>query len=106
MSCNPATPATLPAQKGTVEPKPRVAHTVVPPQPRNPLGAFLTIADVAETLSVSIRTVQRWVAHSDLGAVRLPGGRIRIRQADLDAAVASWHTSASGSIVAASDEAA
>lgn len=42
------------------------------------MSSFLTVAQVAEELGVSPRTVQRWVAHGDLEAVRLPGGRIRV----------------------------
>lgn len=59
-------------------------------------GEYLTVAAVADLLGVSIRTVQRWVARGDLGAVRLPGGLIRIRSADLDSAITRWQTSPPG----------
>jgi excisionase family DNA binding protein len=58
------------------------------------------VADVAERYQVSPRTVLRWVARNDLHAVRLPGGRLRIRVADLDAAEADWATQAHGRMLA------
>jgi excisionase family DNA binding protein len=41
---------------------------------------WLTLADVAEELAVSTRTVMRWVERGELPAVVLPGGRKRIRR--------------------------
>jgi excisionase family DNA binding protein len=57
---------------------------------------FLTVADVAEELAVSIRTVQRYVADGALRAVRLPGGQIRVRRSALDAALLGWQTMPDG----------
>jgi excisionase family DNA binding protein len=48
---------------------------------------LLTIPEVAGILHVSIRTVHRWIADGKLKAVRLPGGRYRIRAADAEAAL-------------------
>lgn len=48
----------------------------------------LTVAQVADQLKTSSRTVQRWIKEGRLRAVRLPGGRsYRIYQADVDAAL-------------------
>ena len=49
------------------------------------MSAWLTVAVVAEDLDVSARTVLRWIGRGDLRAVRLPGGALRIAQADLAA---------------------
>jgi excisionase family DNA binding protein len=53
---------------------------------------FLTVAQVAEMLEVSPRTVLRWVERGDLPAVRLPGGRLRVSARDLEAALERWQT--------------
>jgi excisionase family DNA binding protein len=42
---------------------------------------------VAETLDVSPRTVLRWIDAGELGALRLPGGQLRIPQTALAAFV-------------------
>ncbi len=47
-------------------------------------GALLSVANVAEALSVSERTVRRLLASGELSVVRL-GRSVRIRQLDLDA---------------------
>jgi excisionase family DNA binding protein len=41
---------------------------------------WLTLADVAEELDVSTRTVMRWVERGQFPAVVLPGGRRRIHR--------------------------
>lgn len=47
---------------------------------------LLTVTEVADFLSVSPRTVQRYVADGRLAAVVLPSGRgLRFRRTDLDA---------------------
>jgi excisionase family DNA binding protein len=51
---------------------------------------YLTLAEVAEELRVSIRTVTRYVERGHLRAVQLPGGRLRVARADLDTALAGW----------------
>jgi excisionase family DNA binding protein len=56
------------------------------------VSGYLTVASVAEDLDVSARTVLRWVERGDLAAVRLPGGRLRIAEADLTAALERWAT--------------
>lgn len=56
------------------------------------MTAFLTIADVAETVGVSPRTVLRWIDRGDLEAVRLPGGRLRVSQTELAERLRSWTT--------------
>lgn len=55
---------------------------------------WLTVADVAEELEVSRRTVTGWIARGQLRAVRLPGGRLRIRLADLAAMLRAGETGA------------
>jgi excisionase family DNA binding protein len=57
------------------------------------MSAYLTAADVADTLGVSTRTVLRWVERGELPAVRLPGGRLRVSEAALAEHVAAWSTS-------------
>ena len=56
------------------------------------MSSYLTCAQVADEVGVSTRTVMRWVAAGDLPAVRLPGGRLRVAQADLAARLAAWST--------------
>jgi excisionase family DNA binding protein len=46
---------------------------------------LLTVVEVATILHVHKRTVQRWIADGKLEAVKLPGGRYRIRSADAEA---------------------
>jgi excisionase family DNA binding protein len=46
-------------------------------KPRSPIETFHTVAEVAEALRVSSRTVRRWIADGDLVARRL-GGAVRI----------------------------
>jgi excisionase family DNA binding protein len=43
---------------------------------------FFTIAEVAERLRVSTRTVRRWIESGDLIAHR-PGGIVRVAESDL-----------------------
>ena len=63
---------------------------------------YLTVAQVADELAVSARTVLRWINSGHLEAVRLPGGRLRVGRAELsrflaDAAIGTMHpTDASG----------
>jgi excisionase family DNA binding protein len=53
---------------------------------------WLTVADVADELEVSRRTVTGWIARGELRGVRLPGGRLRIRLADLQAMLRAGDT--------------
>jgi excisionase family DNA binding protein len=50
---------------------------------------WLTLADVADELDVSVRTVLRWVQRGELPAIELPGGRKRIHCNMFDAWLAS-----------------
>lgn len=47
-------------------------------------GRLLTARQVAEVLGVSVETVLRWTRRGDMPAIRLPGGAIRYREAELD----------------------
>ena len=47
-------------------------------------GRLLTARTVAETLGVSTETVLRWTRRGELPAIRLPGGAIRYRDAELE----------------------
>lgn len=49
-------------------------------------GALLSVADVADVLAVSIRTIRRMIASGELPTVRF-GRAIRVRQIDLDALI-------------------
>jgi excisionase family DNA binding protein len=60
------------------------------------VSTYLTVADVADELEVSARTVLRWVERGELQAVRLPGGRLRISQAELAARLEQWSTTSTG----------
>jgi len=65
--------------------------TQSPPQAEPaPQGeVWLTPRQVADRLSVSPRTVERWVAHNGLPAFELGGRTTRIRLSDLDAWILS-----------------
>jgi excisionase family DNA binding protein len=49
------------------------------------MTGYLTVTEVAERFGVSMRSVQRWIERSELPAVRLPGGLLRVRLADVEA---------------------
>lgn len=49
-------------------------------------GALLSVADVAQALAVSERTVRRMIVSGEVPIVRL-GRSVRIRQIDLDALI-------------------
>jgi excisionase family DNA binding protein len=55
-------------------------------------GGWMTVAAVAEELDVSARTVLRWIDAGKLEAIRLPGGRLRIAEAER---VVAWSTGSS-----------
>jgi len=46
-------------------------------------GRLLTAREVAELIGVSSETILRWTRRGDLPAIRLPGGAIRYREAEL-----------------------
>ena len=56
-----------------------------------PATRFYTVAQVADLLAVSSRTVRRWVAAGDLPAHRF-GRRVRISESDLRAFVQKGRT--------------
>lgn len=53
---------------------------------------LLTARAVADTLDVCTETVLRWIRNGELPAIRLPGGAIRINEADLHAWLGSRAT--------------
>ena len=55
-------------------------------------SAWLTVADVADELGLSARTVLRWVDRGELAAIRLPGGQLRVARRELDQALERWAT--------------
>jgi excisionase family DNA binding protein len=59
-------------------------------------GQWLTVASVADDLDVSPRTVLRWIDRGEFPAVRLPGGRLRIKQADYAAFLERCATTKTG----------
>ena len=67
------------------------------------MGAFLTVAQVADDLGFSPRTILRWIDAGHLEAVRLPGGRLRIPQSAFAAMLAAGSTGQPIGIVAAVD---
>jgi excisionase family DNA binding protein len=48
---------------------------------------LLTLAEAAEKLRVSRRTLERYMTEGSLPVVRLPSGHRRIRRSDLDALI-------------------
>jgi len=67
------------------------------------MSGYLTVAQVADELGFSPRTILRWIDAGYLEAVRLPGGRIRIPQTALAAMLAAGSTGPPVGIVAAVD---
>ena len=47
-------------------------------------GRLLTARQVAELVGMSTETVLRWTRKGTLPAIRLPGGALRYREADLE----------------------
>lgn len=47
-------------------------------------SGLLTAEEVAEVLRVAPLTIRRWVASGKLAAIKLPGGQIRVRKADVE----------------------
>lgn len=48
------------------------------------MTGLLTAREVAELMGVSSETILRWTRRGDLPAIRLPGGALRYREAELD----------------------
>ena len=57
-------------------------------------GSLRTARQVAELFGVSAETVLRWTRRGELPAIRLPGGAIRYREADLEGWLAAHETGA------------
>ena len=57
---------------------------------------LLTARQVAERFVVSTETILRWTRRGKLSAIRLPGGQLRFRETDLDAAEQEWATTSRG----------
>lgn len=55
---------------------------------------LMTAREVAGVLGVSTETILRWTRRGDLQAIRLPGGAIRYREADLEEWLAGHATGA------------
>jgi excisionase family DNA binding protein len=68
------------------------------------VSGFLTVAQVADELGFSPRTILRWIAAGNLQAVRLPGGRLRISQTAWSAFLAERSTGTRGVTLACVDE--
>lgn len=58
---------------------------------------LLTAREVADTFGVSPETVLRWTRDGKLPAIRLPGGAIRYRPAELEEWLAERATATVGS---------
>lgn len=54
-----------------------------------PDDALLTADEVCDLFKIHKRTLTRWVNDGKLPAVTLPSGRVRYRQADVDAILAT-----------------
>ncbi|MFM9261423.1 excisionase family DNA-binding protein [Rhodococcus sp. 5A-K4] len=54
---------------------------------RNDSDEILTVRQVAEEWTVSVRTIQRYIQNGRIKAVRLPGGQSRLRRSDVDRAL-------------------
>ncbi|MGH9200982.1 MAG: helix-turn-helix domain-containing protein [Vicinamibacterales bacterium] len=67
-----------------------VNPTRSPAQPRRRL---LKLTRVAETLDCSLDTVDRLVRRGALPIVRLPSGRRRVTEEDLDRVIEDWKAS-------------
>ena len=68
------------------------------------MRSYLRVADVADDLGVSARTVLRWIDQGEIEALRLPGGRLRISQTAYSAWQAARMTGAGDRILAAVDQ--
>jgi excisionase family DNA binding protein len=46
--------------------------------------SFLTVAEIAELLTINPETIRNWIDRRELSAVRLGSRRVRVKQSDLD----------------------
>jgi excisionase family DNA binding protein len=53
---------------------------------RRPIPVYLSLEEAAEAMSVSVRTIRRWIAAGTLPAYRCGQRAIRIKLEDLEAA--------------------
>ena len=53
---------------------------------RRPLPVYLSLEEAAEAMSVSVKTIRRWIASGTLPAYRCGKRAIRIKLDDLEAA--------------------
>ena len=53
---------------------------------RRPVPVYLSLEDAAQCMSVSVKTIRRWIAAGTLPAYRCGKRAIRIRLDDLEAA--------------------
>ncbi|MEO6509501.1 MAG: helix-turn-helix domain-containing protein [Nocardioides sp.] len=53
---------------------------------RRPIPVYLSLEEAAEAMSVSVKTIRRWIAAGTLPAYRCGKRAIRIRLEDLEAA--------------------
>lgn len=58
---------------------------------------LLSIPEASERLGVSPATGRRWVKDGKLPAIKLPGGRAKVRRADVDAILAGEQPAAAAS---------
>jgi excisionase family DNA binding protein len=79
------------ATSGSSPPQAETPRTFHPTAPRAG-STWMTLAEVAEELRVSVRTVMRWVQHGALPAIELPGGTKRVHQATFQWWLASRST--------------
>lgn len=66
---------------------------------------LLTARAVADMLAVSTETVLRWTRRGELPAIRLPGGAIRYREAEVESRIREWATPRRGVLATPSDAA-
>ena len=53
---------------------------------RRPVPVYLSLAEAADAMSVSVKTIRRWIAAGTLPAYRCGNRAIRIKLDDLEAA--------------------
>ncbi len=68
------------------------------------MSGYMTVAQVADDLGFSPRTILRWIDAGQLEAVRLPGGRLRIPQSALVALLEAGSTRPAVGIVGSVDD--
>ncbi|GEM_PF-1122891 len=59
---------------------------------------LLTARELAGLLGVSTETVLRWTRRGELPAIRLPGGALRFREAEIEAWLEERATAARGDV--------